>query len=194
MAPTRDPSEGKQSLSSALNEAQAIVEAARQRAEELQLQADESYKSAYEVGYSDGFTQGRYDCAATALRLLEDSLLLEERLSDAAARLALSICSFVLGDYLKIAPDAVKPIALRALQESANPNGATVLVNPADLPSMESALDDLRQATRNANITITADESISRGGCIIRTLFGDVDATLETILQSIAARLGLSND
>lgn len=65
-----------------------------------------------------------------------------------------------------------------------------IRVNPADTAMLEEHLPLMLEAMSGASkASIESDESISRGGCIISTPDGDVDARLEEQLSHIARTL-----
>lgn len=179
-------------LSAALSEAQSIVEAAEQRAKALLAKAEEAYQQGYEQGYEAGSKQGRADAVESAVRLLEDSGAIGDRLAVRAADLALAIAGSVIGEQLAVDTETVKRIALRALRESIVGGSAAIMVNPEDKKLLEKFSDEFNRVAGGAAISIQADPDIKRGGCVIRSDFGEVDAQIDTLLDVTAARLGLS--
>ena len=59
---------GSGNLTSALNDAQAIIDAAERRAEEIKSAAAKAFEEAKQNGYSEGLAQGAKDAASTAIR------------------------------------------------------------------------------------------------------------------------------
>ena len=80
--------------------------------------------------------------------------------------------------------------AIRLIGESTD---VTIRVNPADYDTMRvfapTAFKQMRDAV---HIDVVADESVSAGGCVVRTERTEVDATLETqvavMVQTILGR------
>ncbi len=180
-------SEPKQpSMSEALSEAQSIVEAAENRAEEIA-------KAAEEKGYQAGLDIARQEVAGVAVRMMEDSAGLEDELAHKAARLALSICASIIGEHVKVAPETATRIALKALQGSIIGESSTLVINPSDRPEIEAHLSDLEQLTGGA-VRIETNKMIAAGGCMVKTEFGEVDATVESLLKVIAQRLGIQQN
>ena len=70
--------------------------------------------------------------------------------------------------------------AMRQVEESAH---YTIFINPADLELLQSASASILGANDTRKITITASNEVSRGGCIVETPFGRVDARRETKLE-----------
>ncbi len=176
---------------SALSEAQAIVEGAKRRAAELLAEAEENIKSIKKNAYQDAFDKGIQDAALNAVRLLEFTNEVEESLSERAARLALQISATLIGEHLKVEPESVKRLAKRALRESHGGSEATIIVNPEDKNALQSILPELSRMIGGNEVKIEDDPLLVRGGCIVRTEYGEVDASIEALLQAIAHRLGL---
>lgn len=181
-------------LSAALAEAQNIVEAAEKRAKQLVEDAELVQNEAEERGYQDGLERGKDDAASSAIRLIEERAALSERIASEAAKLALSISSSIIGEHVRLNPETVQSVALRALRESVIGESAAIIVHPQDLPALEEAMDDLQQIAGEAELELQTDRSMASGGCIVRTDFGEVDASIESLLGAIATRLGISKN
>lgn len=181
-------------LSQALDEAQSIIEAAEKRAGELQEKAQSEYDQAKERGFQEGFEHGQRQAVDSAVRLLEDSGAIGDNLANQAARLALAIAGTVVGEHIRVAPDTIKEIARKALQESIIGETAIVVVHPEDKKTLEKASAELRRMAGGVGIGIEEDPELSRGSCVVRTDFGEVDARIETLLDTIRRRLGVQID
>ena len=60
----------------------------------------------------------------------------------------------------------------------------TVLVNPDDLELVRDAMDELRASLGGIeHCEVQAERRVGRGGCVVRTPDGDVDARIETKLE-----------
>jgi type III secretion system HrpE/YscL family protein len=188
----RAPSGSQTKLATALAEAQSIIEAAEQRAAEVRSEAERSYLESREQGYQDGLRQGQTAAAGSAVRLIAESSTVGDRLADEAARLALAICKTAIGEHLKVEPEVVKRLAVHAFRESVVGEAATVIVHPDDRQTLERSVAQLRRVAGGAAVSLDTDPSLTRGGCIVRTDFGEVDATIESLLEAVAAHLGIA--
>ena len=179
-------------LSSALNEAQNIIEAAEKRAKELIDQAAGTRDKAKELGYQEGYEEGMREAVQSAVRLLEDRGAIGNSLAEEAARLALAIAGTVIGEHVKVHPDTIREIAVRALQEAVTGDSVVVITHPEDLPTLEKASQELRRVAGGVGVVLESDAEMSRGSCLVRSEFGEVDARIETLLETIAAKLGVA--
>ncbi|MCB0323308.1 MAG: type III secretion system stator protein SctL [Bdellovibrionales bacterium] len=178
-------------LAAALSEAQSILEAAEKRAQMLTADAERTFSEAYDKGYSEGLKQGRDDAVEQAVRLIEDSTRVHDVLAEEAARLAIAIAGSVVGEHVAVQPEAAKRIAAAALQEAVVGDSVVIVVHPLDEPALGEAADQLRRVAGGARVKIETDEKFTRGGCIVRTEFGEVDATIEALVESIGERIGV---
>ena len=179
------------SLSSAIEEAQNILNAAESRAEKILHKAELEYASAKENGFAAGLELGKQEASATAVRLIQESTAISQQLADQAARLAIAIAEDVVGKCVEIDLSLVKEIAAKALKESVVGSNVRILVNPKDQDTIEVALPELKKLALNASLSIETDPSLTRGGCIVRTDFGEVDSTISTLVQMVQKKLGL---
>lgn len=82
--------------------------------------------------------------------------------------------------------DAAISSAMRQVEESSH---YTIFINPADLQLLQSASSAILGGNDTRKITITATNEVSRGGCIVETPFGRVDARRETKFELLKSAL-----
>lgn len=187
-------SANKQNLSgitSALSEAESILLGAENRAAEIRAQAERAYEEAKASGFQQGYAEGKHEALATALRLISDQTKIADKLSEQAARLALAIAGSVIGEQARVDANVVKNIAAHALRQSVLGEQITLCTHPEDLESLRAELPQFRQLSGGTEIKLLADSSIERGGCVVRTEFGEVDANISTLIESVSTKLGL---
>ena len=62
-----------------------------------------------------------------------------------------------------------------------------MLVNPDDLEIVREAMEELRASLGGIeHCVVESERRVARGGCIVRTPVGDVDARVETKLERAA--------
>lgn len=181
-------------LSAALDEAQSIIAAAEKRADDLIVRAEDAYQESLQKGYADGFEEGKKECTKEAIRLITESATIGDRLSLQAAKLALAISESVIQRSVELNPGIAVELAKNALQEAVVGQNVVVIVNEEDLEAIQAEINSFRKIAGGAQVGIESDELVSRGGCIIRTDFGEVDSTISTLLESIAERLEIDSN
>lgn len=87
-------------------------------------------------------------------------------------------------------PDVVKDQVAEALSLVTGPSRVTVSINPEDRALVKSVLPALcERLSASADVELRDDPDIERGGCVLTTGSGRIDATLQTQLQRMAEAL-----
>lgn len=171
-----------------------------------QAEAQRIRESARAEGHAEGLAVGRTDglaetrAAAQALGAALAALQAQtEELAQAvehdAVELALALAAKVVAGTLEVQPQRVLDVIGGALRRVADRRHVTVLVDPADLELVESAVGELRAQAGGIELCeVQSDRRVRRGGAIVRTRESEVDATVATQLERayevIRAELG----
>lgn len=154
---------------------------------------------AYDRGLSDGIRQGRDLQKEEALHTLrsmtgivaEVSEMKKEILQNAEEQilqLALAIAEKVLHLEVTTNPEVIQSVLKEAIKKIVDRENMKIRVHPQDFHyMMEIKADFLQNFDGIKNIVFEEDESIRRGGAIIETLFGEVDARLDQQYNEIKA-------
>ncbi len=173
----------------ALDEAAAIRARAEEQAKEIietaHREGDEIRASADTRGYQDGCDRAAAELSeivASSSRRLQQ---IEEQAEPQLRDLALKIARKVIGKELEFAPETVVDVVKQALSEKARQRREILLrVNPDDLQYIREHKADLIEVlSRAKEIGIREDPDIERGGVIIETDAGTIDAQLKTQLD-----------
>ena len=104
--------------------------------------------------------------------------------------LAVRIAERILGRELGQNPDAVVDIVSEALSQAGAPREVVVRCHPDDLKALERGRPRLIERCRSHQaVLFRADAIFARGGCIVETELGTVDARLPTQLEAIERAL-----
>jgi flagellar assembly protein FliH len=147
------------------------------------------------AGYEQGKAIGIAEAQAQAAVLRQIAAAFEQALAGVDAEmaehlvsLAFDIARQVVRQNIAIDPTALLGVAREVMAtEPALTGGPQLLVNPAELLVVETYLKDELLA---AGWTVRADPTIERGGCRARAVSGEVDATLQTRWERVAAAIG----
>ena len=178
-------------VATALSDAQRIIREAERRAAELIRSAEDAAIKARDDGYAAGFEQGRQVAVETAVRMLSDMGRLRVHIAEEAASLSVAISSKIVSEHVKVDPSVVRKIAFAAIKQLPVARDISINCHPEDCAVLEQSLPDL-QRLANGNVTIVKDAGISRGGCLVKSVFGEADATIESLLQKVAYFLGVN--
>ncbi len=146
-------------------------------------------------GYAEGVTAGRIEGeqACTRMKQLAESFSstldnFDFRLADMVLELSLDIARQVVAGELAARPERILDVVNMALKQMAETSReARLLLNPEDAalvrPHLEQVLDKNR-------LRIVEDARIVRGGCLIESGQGDLDATLPARWRQVVQVLG----
>ena len=178
-------------------QAKAILEAAMKERDRIREEARR-----------EGFEKGRAEALAAAQKSERDRLVPEaaagrDLLKKAAealqakraelvaaaerdlVRLALAIAGKIVKREVRGEGVAAENVR-RAIELTASRQVVRVLVHPADLASIEAFLPDLRREfTDILDVALEGSDTVDRGGCVVSTREGSVDATIAAQLEEI---------
>jgi flagellar assembly protein FliH len=100
-------------------------------------------------------------------------------------QLALTLARRVVHREVTLDPELAAALAHVALERLGTTTPATIRLNPEDYTIV--AQDGARWGT--ATVTVVPDPSISRGGCLVESAFGSVDATIERQFDELSRAL-----
>lgn len=162
------------SRESATRQAHALIAAAEAEAERIRSEA-------FAAGYADGREQllaemtpsvDALNAAVDAVRALEADMA--DRVEPQAVELAVQVAERVVAGAIEVTPERVLDVVRGALRTLVERERITVLVHPDDLSLVREALPELEAHE---------ERRVTRGGAIVRTALGEVDASIETKLE-----------
>ena len=153
----------------------------------------EEVEEAYARGYREAMEQSgqRLETATQALAAgLDEISRLREGLARNSQqdmlRLVMTVAEKIIREQAVVDKQVVLNVIEHALNDAVRADHYRIHVNPADLEAVtEKKPLFLASISGLKNIHVEADETISAGGCRVDSEFGDVDATLETQLETI---------
>jgi flagellar assembly protein FliH len=153
------------------------------------------YQAGYDQGHKQGFEQGLVDAhaqakqlAAIAQRFGDALTTVEAGVAETLVELALDIAHQVVRQHVQHDPTALLAAAREVLiSEPALAGSPQLVVSPADLPVVEAYLMEELEAR---GWTVRTDPAIERGGCRAQAATGEVDATVKSRWERVAAALG----
>ena len=167
-----------------------------------------------QAGFSDGYAQGHAQATLEGERKIQEHIASQgqaaarrfgELIADAQVQIAESeqtmakgvlelaceLARQVLRHELASNPNALQPVIREALGLLAiDSKAALIRLHPVD---MDILAEVLRQEFSYLSLTLLADSTISRGGCVIESVGTIVDATLERRWMRAVSSLGLES-
>lgn len=194
VAKTNAEAEAADVLKKANEEAAAIIAQAQ---EEKQKIHDEAYKTGFDEGREKGYEEGNLE----ARRLIDRLHVILDRIMDKRQEILDNTEQQIVELVLLMARKVVKVISenqrnvvmsnvLQALRKVKGRGDVIVRVNLADVKLTTEHTKDFMRAVENIqNITVAEDSSIDRGGCIIETDFGAIDARISSQLAELEQKI-----
>jgi flagellar assembly protein FliH len=108
----------------------------------------------------------------SAVRELEASHA--DRVEAQSVELSVRIAEKVVAGAVEVSPERLLDVVRGALRTMIERERVTALVNPADVVLLREAMPDL---------DVHEERRVARGGAIIRTAYGEVDAQLDSKLS-----------
>jgi flagellar assembly protein FliH len=146
-------------------------------------------------GYAEGLAAGRVEGeqACGRMKQLAESFSstldnFDFRLADMVLELSLDVARQVVAGELAARPERILDVVNLALKQMAETSReARLLLNPEDAALVRPHLEQVLDRNR---LRIVEDARIVRGGCLIETAQGDLDATLPARWRQVVQVLG----
>jgi flagellar assembly protein FliH len=189
--------------------AQSIVDAAQERAATITADAatqarqiaHDARREAHDAGYADGREAVNAEMSAMlgTLRDLIDAVRGERHGLLAAAepelvRLAVGIAERVLHQQIALDHSVVVEMARAAIARIVDRERITVRVNPSDVERMRDYRDELLALGDVKTMLVIEDQRVDRGGVILETDAGSIDAKIATQLAEVRKILHIVDD
>jgi flagellar assembly protein FliH len=187
------------------DQAQVILAEARQKAAELESdikqRVTQTEREAYERGYADGHGKGYDEGKAEVQRLIESlhgiiTRAIEKRneIIEEAETQIINLVLLIVKKVIKVISENQKNVVInnvvQALRKLKSRGDVVIRVNLADLELTSEHVKDFMKMVENVkSITVLEDSSVDRGGCIIETDFGQIDARISSQLHEIEERI-----
>lgn len=188
----------EQLIADAQARARALVEDAAARADAI---AQDARKRGHEEGFAAGRTAAERemsDMVVTMRGLLEMARVERHKLIEEAdpelVRLALGIAERVLHQQVALDRGVVVEMAKTAISRLIERDSVTVRVNPADLERIREHREELVALGDIRNLRIVEDKRVDRGGVVVDTQAGTIDARIKTQLEEARGVLHIEED
>jgi len=187
------------------DQAQGILAEARQKAAEMEndikQRVTSTEREAYERGYGEGQAKGYDEGRAEVQRLVESlhsiiTKAIEKRneIIEEAETQIINLVLMIVKKVIKVISENQKNVVInnvvQALRKLKSRGDVVIRENLADLELTSEHVKDFMKMVENVkSITVLEDSSVGRGGCIIETDFGQIDARISSQLHEIEERI-----
>jgi len=173
-----------------LSPVEAPVEDARKAAARILAEAQGDAARLRAQAVADGLESGRAELTELLAVARVEAARARREAEPELRRLAVKIAEKILGRELALQPDAVADVARAALGAAGEPEMLLLRAHPDDVAALERARPRFVAQLREACVlTVRADAQVARGGCVLETPLGVVDARLSTQLAALERAL-----
>ncbi|MDO5767000.1 MAG: flagellar assembly protein FliH [Spirochaetales bacterium] len=187
------------------NEAQKIIADAREQASQIQakseIEKDEIKRNSYEEGLKEGKKDG-YDSGKEEVnrlidrshKILEAVLNRREQILNETEEQIIQLVLLMTRKVVKVMSENQKSVVmanvLSALKKVKARGDVTIRVNLEDVKlTTEHIKDFIEQVESVSGITVVEDSSVEKGGCIVETDFGAIDARISSQLSELESKI-----
>jgi flagellar biosynthesis/type III secretory pathway protein FliH len=172
-----------------LSEAEAEAARLRMEAKNVLVDAENKRQEAIKQGYASGESKGLSQVTEKLIHLERLREKFYENAEHDVVELVLTIAEKVIGKLVVENAEMVRSVVHQAL-ESALGDRIVVKLNPEDHRAIMESDHEFRSIVdKTRRLSFREDESIGKGGCIVETEVGTIDARIETQLAAIRKAL-----
>lgn len=163
---------------------------------------EKAYQRGFDEGKQAGYAEGEkagIDIGTQAIEPVADSMhqVIQQfetirsesyrNIEKEVVELALTIARKIVCHEVKTNKDVVACVAREALSRVEDPGKVKIKMSPSDLELIQNSKTHLAKLQDNMqHVSFEASDNIERGGCIIETDLGEIDARIDKQFQAVA--------
>lgn len=185
--------------------AKRLLEDARRKAEALEAEIrgrvetieQEAQAKGLEAGREKGYQEGRGEIerlTENLQRIISAAIERRNLIIEEAETQVINLVLLIAKKVIKVISENQKNVVInnvvQALRKLKSRGEVVIRVNLADLELASAHIADFMKMVENVkSISVLEDSSVDRGGCIIETDFGQIDARISSQLSEIEERI-----
>lgn len=175
-------------------EAERIIQEANVEKENIKATA---HQDGYNEGHEQGFMEGQNEVNRLVERvhkIVESVMVRREEILCETEQQIVELVLLMTRKVVKIISENQKTVVLSnvlaALKKIRTRGNITLRVNTEDLKLTTAHVDEFIKRIENVNgISVIEDSSVDRGGCIVETDFGAIDARISSQLAELESKI-----
>ena len=175
-------------------EAERIIAEAQAERDKI---INESKKQGYDTGYEAGYQDGQKEAERLVERMhsiLDNVMKRREEILSETEYQIVELVVLMARKVVKIIPENQKTVimnnVLQALKKVKGRGDVTIRVNLADAKlTTEHIQDFIDRVEAVKGITVVEDTTVEKGGCIVETDFGAIDARISSQLTELEQKI-----
>lgn len=165
---------------SLLLNAQEILKHVQEDAEKYKLEVVHECEKLKEQAQQQGFAEGYQKWANHIAKIEEEIIKVRQDLEKMLIPVALKAAKKIVGREIELSEDTIVDIVSNALKAVSQHKKITIYVNKKDLDPLERGRPRLKQIFESLEVLSLRERAdVIRGGCIIETEVGIINAQLE---------------
>jgi len=186
-------------------EAESVINEAQKKADamirEAEAKTEQIMESARKQGFKEGHEEGFEDGKAEVQRLIEQLHSIISRAIEKRNQIIEESESQIINLVLQISKKVIKVISenqknvvinnvIQSLRKLKSRGDVIIRVNLEDVQLTSDHVKDFMRMVENVkSITVLEDSTVDRGGCIIETDFGQIDARISSQFSEIEEKI-----
>lgn len=165
-------------------EAEQIINAAKEQAQQIAEQAKEAYDQEKQRGYEDGLDESKVDQAEQMLKVVGRTINYLSDVEQTMADILLSGVKKIIGEFdqEQLAVNLVR----NALQHVRNEKQVSIRIPPSQHNMVKARLNEILADYKGVGfVDLVADQRLSTGDCIMESEIGVVDASIDVQLRAL---------
>ena len=161
-----------------------FLEAAKAHAAEIEAEARQAYEAEKQRGYADGMAAAAAKAVEQQFDMVTATVAWYERVETQMAELVMQCTEKILGELDDI--QLVSRVVHSAMRVMRNQKQVTLRVNPDLVDPVRKQIAEIMAGYPGVSfVEVTADARLRRGGCILESELGIVDASVEVQLDAL---------
>ena len=188
-------------IEKARSQAEEVEQQARQEAENIIGAREEEVADARQEGYDDGYSEGwEKSRNETAELIAHGEKILDEARRERQAylaeneqqliELARQLAIKIVREKVDMDDEVIVRTVQAALDQVSDVKEISLIISPDDYEAIEKVIESQKDNHPTVQeISVVQEPHMEKGGCRIRTDYGDIDATLSGQLEHLTEKL-----
>lgn len=165
---------------SQLLDAEEVLDKVKSDAERYKVEVAQECEKLKESAQAAGFAEGYQKWAEQIANLEAEIIKVRQDLEKMLIPVALKAAKKIVGREIELSEDAIVDIVSNALKAVSQHKKITIYVNKKDLDPLEHSRGRLKEIFESLEVLSLRERAdVARGGCIIETEIGIINAQLE---------------
>lgn len=175
---------------SELKKSQEILKQVKQEEKEYKISVSKECEQLKKIAYEEGFNEGLLKLNKIIVKLSHELEHFKEEIKNKILPIVLQAAKKILGQELDLKPEKIVNIVEQAIKPAVQHHDIKIFVNKEDFDILEKNKDRIQKILKQVkSFSIHPRDNIEKGGCMIETEAGIINAQLENQWQALERAL-----